>query len=140
MCFNILYPIDHIRFSPPYSPGALREAATTPCTTRLTINVLSIFTIDVSSPQGTALTVYDVLGQLFHAMARQPQGGELARFPPDVQQRAMAGSVTRSQRGQPAYIRRAELLGPRVLFSGLEIVQLANGTAFCELHLAPASR
>lgn len=139
MSFSIASPIEHIRFDLPYNTTALSEPAIQPSAVALVINVIGVFNIEVRSPHGRGLTVGDVLRQLTQAMSRQPQQHEIIRFPIEVQN----DILTRSQglaHGQPSFVRRVDLLGPRNLFAGLMVTHAANEVVFCELNLSARAR
>ncbi|KAH9926850.1 hypothetical protein B0H21DRAFT_826528 [Amylocystis lapponica] len=129
MHFLITQPPETIQFRG-FPPSALGEPAVRPGVTRVSVNVLGIFLVEVRSARGVTVTVGDVLRQVYEELSHQVQGHELRCFPRDVQQYAMGGA--------PGVVRRSQLLGPRVLFAGMKLVGAEPNTAHCELELSVA--
>lgn len=128
--FDIRLPQDRI----PLDMKTLAEQATQPPVSRMRLDVIGIFLIDIYSQHGTTLTVGNVLSQLAQGMSAQARGPELQRFPIDTQQRASQSSAVPAP-GQAPYVTRVKLLGPRTLFAGLEVSKFAGGVLYCDVKL-----
>ena len=125
--FSIAQPFTSIRFAAPYSERNTYEAFTTPPTSVVHISVLGVFHFEVHARQrGGVLTVRDVLEGILSEMAHTATEHESRCFAQEVQQ-----SVAMSRTP-----RRFKYLGPRVVFSGIEITHASAGAIHCDLHLS----
>ena len=124
--FNISQPFTSIRFAAPYSERNTYEAFTTPPTSVVHISVLGVFRFEVHARQRSGVTVRDVLEGILSAMAHTATEHETRCFAQEVQQSV---SMSRTPR-------RYKYLGPRVIFSGIEITHASSGSVYCELHLS----
>ncbi|OSX61251.1 hypothetical protein POSPLADRAFT_1047487 [Postia placenta MAD-698-R-SB12] len=98
--FDIRLPQDRI----PLDMKTLAEQATQPPVSRMRLDVIGIFLIDIYSQHGTTLTVGNVLSQLAQGMSAQARGPELQRFPIDTQQRASQSSAVPAPGQAPPWI------------------------------------
>ena len=124
--FNIAQPFTSIRFGAPYSERDTYQAFTTPPTNAVHVSVIGVFHFEVRARQRGGVTVRDVLEGVLSAMAHSPSEHEARCFTQEVQQGVAASRAPR----------RYKYLGPRVIFSGIEITHASAGAVHCDLHLS----
>ncbi|EPS98270.1 hypothetical protein FOMPIDRAFT_1017827 [Fomitopsis schrenkii] len=124
--FNIAQPLTAIRYAAPYSERDTYETFTTPPTSVVYISVIGVFRFEVHARQRSGVTVRDVLEGVLSAMAHTATEHEARCFTQEVQQSVVMSRTPR----------RYKYLGPRVVFSGIEVTHASAGAVYCDLHLA----
>ncbi|CCM05835.1 uncharacterized protein FIBRA_08071 [Fibroporia radiculosa] len=133
--FDISRSPEEIQVYAPRSSRSLSESATQPGTTCVVINVIDVFAIQVRAQPGASVTVAEVLSHLAHGMARQAEQHEISCFPPAVQDHVIARCQISVHGRKSSFIKRVDLLGPRVIFAGLEVTNVAAGVVYCDVRL-----